>query len=345
MEAPTTDPNGAAGPLNVLVWHVHGPWMTSFVQGKHRYLVPYDGHDGAPGSEWARGRCDRPWPNAIDIAPADLADANIDVVVLQRPKELDLVSHWLGRSPGADLPAVYVEHETPREHAALTKHPLAERTDIPLVHVTSFNRLMWDNGRCPNTVIPHGVLDPGYLYTGELPRAATIINEPVPRWRITGTDLLAPLSEAAPIDVYGTGTEGVHTALQVPPERVCGAGDFVQGRLHGELARHRVFVHTPRWTSLGLSVIEAMYLGMPIVALGTTEASASIPADAGIVSTEPDILAEAIRQFIHEPGFAELTGKAARHWAQANFGIDEFLSRWDRILADSVEAHRALPTR
>ncbi|CAM4507422.1 glycosyltransferase [Nocardia ninae] len=345
MEAPTTETNGAAEPLNVLVWHVHGPWLNSFVQGKHRYLVPYDGRDGAPGSEWARGLCGRPWPSAREIAPADLAGENIDVVVLQRPRELDLVSEWLGRSPGADLPAVYVEHETPREHAALTRHPLADRTDIPLVHVTPFNRLMWDNGRCPTIVIPHGVRDPGLLYTGELPRAATIINDPISRWRITGTDLLAPLSLAAPIDVFGTGTEDLPNALQVPAERVCGAGDFTQDRLHSELARRRVFVHTPRWTSLGLSVIEAMYLGMPIVALGTTEASASIPADAGVVSTEPDILAEAIRQFLHEPVFAELTGKAARHWAQANFGIDQFLDRWDAVLAERTAAHPTLRTR
>ncbi|WP_406276090.1 glycosyltransferase [Nocardia sp. NBC_00881] len=303
--------------------------MTSFVQGRHRYLLPYDAELG----DWARGRRGRDWPgNAIEIAPADLADEDIDVVVLQRPHELDLVSEWLRRSPGSDLPAIYVEHDTPPEHAALTRHVLADRTDIQLVHVTHFNRLMWDNGRCPTTVIPHGVLDPGHLYTGELPRAATIINEPVRRWRITGTDLLDPLSDAAPIDVYGMGTEGLHRALRVDPQRVCGVGDFTQDRLHVELARRRVFVHVPRWTSLGMSVIEAMYLGMPIVALGTTEASASIPAEAGVVSTEPGILAEAIRQFLHEPMFAQLTGKAARHWAQANFGIDEFVARWDRLL-------------
>jgi hypothetical protein len=329
MEAPTTHSNGATRSLNVLVWHVHGFWMTSFVQGRHRYLLPYDAELG----DWARGRRGRDWPgNAIEIAPADLADEDIDVVVLQRPHELDLVSEWLRRSPGSDLPAIYVEHDTPPEHAALTRHVLADRTDIQLVHVTHFNRLMWDNGRCPTTVIPHGVLDPGHLYTGELPRAATIINEPVRRWRITGTDLLDPLSDAAPIDVYGMGTEGLHRALRVDPQRVCGVGDFTQDRLHVELARRRVFVHVPRWTSLGMSVIEAMYLGMPIVALGTTEASASIPAEAGVVSTEPVILAEAIRQFLHEPMFAQLTGKAARHWAQANFGIDEFVARWDRLL-------------
>lgn len=26
--------------MNILIWHVHGSWLTSFVQGPHTYLVP-----------------------------------------------------------------------------------------------------------------------------------------------------------------------------------------------------------------------------------------------------------------------------------------------------------------
>lgn len=325
--------NSASRSLNVLVWHVHGSWMTSFVHGGQQYLIPTDTERGA----WALGRCGRDWPeSAREVAPADLLDEQIDVVVLQRPEELDLVRQWLHAEPGADLPAVYVEHNTPRGHACRTRHPLADRDDIALVHVTDFNRLMWDNGRAPATVIPHGVIDPGHLYTGELDRAATIINEPVRRGRVTGTDLLAPLSQAAPFDVYGIDTLDLHRALGLRAERVRGAGDHDQRRLHRELARRRVFVHTPRWTSLGLSVIEAMYLGMPIVALGTTEASASIPAEAGVVSNDLDVLDEAIRMFVRERCFAELAGKAARQWAQANFAIDRFTGHWDRFLREVV---------
>lgn len=327
------DTSTATETLNVLVWHVHPAWTTSFVEGAHTYLIPTDTRLG----EWGRGRAGRAWPErAVEIDPADLAESEVDVVVLQRPHELELTEQWLDRSPGRDVPAVYIEHDTPPEHAALSRHPLADRTDIPLVHVTDFNRLMWDNGRAPTRVIPHGVRDPGYLYTGELPRAATIINHPYARWRIAGTDLLAGLSDAAPIDVFGAGTEGMHTVLHRDAEKITGKGELDQERLHSELGARRVYAHTPRWTSLGVSVIEAMYLGMPIVALGTTEASACIPADAGVVSTDPDILAEAVRQFVHEPLFAELTGKSARHWAQANFGLPDFLRRWDRLLREQA---------
>lgn len=338
MEASTDAANPEPHPLNVLVWHVHGSWMTSFVHGGHNYLLPTDPAE----PEWALGRAGQQWPdNAREVAPADLVDEQIDVVVLQRPYELELVRQWLRRTPGVDIPAVYVEHSAPREHAALSEHPLADRTDIPLVHVTHFNELMWDNGRCPVTVIQHGILDPGNRYSGELARAATMINDPQRRGRITGTDLLSPLSEAAPIDVYGIGTDGLPATLGLSAQRVRGCGDHEQAQLHAELARRRVFVHTPRWTSLGLSVLEAMYLGMPIVAVATTEAPVSIPVEAGVVSTEVDVLAEGIRQFIHEPFFAELAGKAARHWAQTNYGIDEFTRNWGQLLTDTVATHPA----
>ena len=56
-------------------------------------------------------------------------------------------------------------------------------------------------------------------------------------------------------------------------------GDLPQDRLHTEMARRRVYLHPVRWTSLGLSLIEAMMLGMPVVALATTEAAVDVPAD------------------------------------------------------------------
>ncbi len=64
-----------------------------------------------------------------------------------------------------DVPAVYVEHNTPRERVPDARHPMADRDDITLVHVTPFNDLMWDSGRAPTTVIEHGIVDPGYRYT------------------------------------------------------------------------------------------------------------------------------------------------------------------------------------
>ena len=55
---------------------------------------------------------------------------------------MELVRQWLRREPGVDIPAVYVEHNAPRPSAADSVHPIASRSDITLVHVSDFNRLM-----------------------------------------------------------------------------------------------------------------------------------------------------------------------------------------------------------
>lgn len=317
----------AAG-LRVLVWHVHGSWTTSFVQGGHTYLLPAL----AEGGPWGRGRCGRDWPDtAIELTPESLRDTDVDVLVLQRPEEFELAERWLGRRPGRDVPAVYVEHNTPAGHAATSRHPMADRDDLVLAHVTHFNELMWDNGRAPTTVIPHGVVDPGYRYTGELERAAVLINEPVRRDRIVGTDLLPVFGQAAPVDLYGMGLDG----LDIPGVTL--VGDLGQSDLHAEMARRRVYVHTARWTSLGLSLLEAMHLGMPPVALAATEATAAVPAGAGFVSSDVAALASAVRELIAEPERATHLGKAAREHALNHFGLEAFLRNWDALL------HRVLP--
>ncbi|WP_068057586.1 glycosyltransferase [Nocardia xishanensis] len=319
------------GRLNVLLWHVHGSWTTSFVRGPHHYLVPVV--DG--GGPWGRGRCGREWPSAEDVPAGELRDTEPDVVVLQRPEEIDLTRRWLGRDPGREIPAIYVEHNTPRPSAATTRHPLADRADIPIVHVTHFNHLMWDNGIAPTSVVPHGIVDPGALYTGEVPHGVALINEPERRGRITGSDLLPDFAMAGPIDLYGIGAVDF-TADRPTGHPIRGIGDFEQRALHREMAQRRVYLHTARWTSLGLSLLEAMHLAMPVVALATTEAVSAVPPEAGVLSSDVARLTAKFREFLHEPDLAELAGKAGRQFALEHYGLDAFLRRWNSLLAEVI---------
>jgi Glycosyl transferases group 1 len=312
--------------VKILVWHVHGSWATAFVQGRHRYLLPTLPERGP----WGGGRpAAWDWPaSAVEVSPAELGDAEVDVVVLQRPEEWELAERWLGRRPGRDVPAVYVEHNAPREHAATSRHPVADREDVLLVHVTHFNRLMWDAGSTRTSVIEHGVVDPGHRYTGELASAAVVTNEPVRRGRITGTDLLPEFARTVPLDVFGIGTDQLAGLPGVRP-----VGDLPQARMHAEMARRRAYLHPLRWTSLGLSLIEAMHLGMPVVALATTEAHEAVPAGTGYCSTNLDRLARGLRDLVAEPELARQLGAAARAHALRRYGLGRFLADWDATLA------------
>jgi len=311
--------------VNILLWHVHGSWTTALVQGGHTYLLPLTPDRGPDG----RGRADTwDWPeSAREVPHHRLPEEPVDVVILQRPHEIALVEDWLGRRPGVDVPAVYVEHNTPKRDVPNTRHPLADRADIPLVHVTHFNELFWDNGIARTTVIEHGIVDPGPRWTGELAHAAVVVNEPIRRWRVTGTDLLPRFAAAGPLDVFGMTTD----ALRGDGLRTY---ELPQHRLHAELARRRVYVHPIRWTSLGLSLLEAMHVGMPVVALATTEAVEAVPPGAGVLSTRVDDLVDAVCTFLHDRALAAETGRRGREAALARYGVQRFLLDWDRLLKE-----------
>jgi hypothetical protein len=308
--------------MRILLWHVHGAWTTAFVHGRHEYVVPVLPDRGPDGVGLARTYA---WPDSVtEMPPEQLRDEGFDVVLLQRLHELEgLAEDWLGRRPGRDIPAVYVEHNAPQGRIADMRHPAADRPDLLVVHVTHFNALFWDTGSTRTRVIEHGIVDPGHRYTGELPRAAVVINEARRRARVTGTDLLDRFSQAAPIDLFGMDAASLG-----------GIEDLPQSDLHDEMARRRVYLHPIRWTSLGLSLLEAMQLGMPVVALGTTEAHEAVPHEAGAVSTRIDVLTGAVRRLIDDPGEALARGSAARAAALGRNGLKRFLADWDDALEE-----------
>jgi len=330
----TVDPEDRS----VLLWHVHGSWTDAFVRGRHRYLLPVNDARDADGL----GLAGRRWPRAAEVSHGEMSSTAIDLVVLQRPHELALATELLGRVPGKDVPAVYVEHNAPRPSAVDSVHPLAHQRDIPLIHVTDYNKLMWDNGIADVTVIAHGIADPGYLYSGRVAAAATMINEPIRRNRIVGTDLLGALAGAAPIDVWGIGTDALNDAAHRVPG-VTGRGDASHDDLMAAVAARRVYLHTARWTSLGLSLIEAMYLGMPVVCVGSTMAPLVVPGEAGVVSADIATLGNAVTGFVTDVAAATLAGKAAREFAMAHFSLERFLEEWEVVIDALCERKGAQP--
>lgn len=316
--------------MRVLLWHVHGSWLQSFVQGTDEYLLPVDVDRTPDGLGRSRGW---PWPaNVQEVPVQDLRGTDLDVVVLQRERELWLTERWTGRRPGRDLPAVYVEHNAPRGPAAGTRHPLADRDDLPIVHVTTFNALMWDCGRAPTTVVEHGVVDPGPLYRGRRAHLVAVVNEPVRRWRVAGTDVLVSVAAKVPVEAYGIAMPQLE---QHAPHLAHHLHESVrQDRLHRSMADARAYLHPYRWTSLGLSLVEAMTIGMPVLAVAGTAAPEAVPPTAGVVSSDPDVLVRTARRWLRDPDEARAYGAAARAHALDAFSLDRFVAAWHVLLKE-----------
>jgi hypothetical protein len=308
--------------VNILLWHVHGSWTTSFVQGKHRYLIPVNDARDA----WGRGRARTfDWPASAEERPLEqITDA--DIAIVQRPEELELVPRG--------VPVVYVEHNTPKGDVPTSRHPMADRDDLIVAHVTDFNELFWDTGGTRTTVIEHGIVEPKARWTGELGHLAVVTNEPVRRRRVTGTDLFPRFAEVAPLDIFGMGVEGLRSPRITPYD------DPPQHEMHAQVARRRAYLHLCRWTSLGLSLIEAMQMGMPVIGLATTEAVVAVPPDAGVLDTRVATLVEAAHWLLEDDAAAASLGARARQVALARYGLDRFLADWDRLLEEETCASR-----
>ncbi len=322
--------------MRILVWHVHGSWMTSFVSGNHEYVIPVTPDRDADGLGRARTW---DWPaQAREVSVPDLRDESFDVVVLQRAHEARLVEQWTGRRVGVDVPAVYLEHNTPTGTAVGTEHAVTRESrlsGIPVVHVTHFNAMAWDCGDHDVFVVEHGVADPGHRYTGEDASLGVVVNEPLRRWRVAGTDLLLRLAASTPVHVYGMGTDLLVDAGRERGVELAGrTHDLSQSQLHATLGRHRAYFHPYRWTSLGLAMLEAMALGLPVLALSTTEAPEAVPPQAGVVSCDLERLRRAAGDWLEDPALARQHGDAARAHVLARYSLDRFRENWDRVLKE-----------
>jgi hypothetical protein len=315
--------------VRILLWDVHGGYCDALLTGGHDFLF-LPARDGGGGlSRYADE--ERP-PSAREATPEELRDDPPDLVLLQRTEEYELCRAALGLRPGVGLPAIFLEHNTPRADVPNTRHPFADSPGMLIVHVTHFNALMWDCGVAPTTVVEHGIPDPGLRYTGELARLAFVVNEPVRRWRVTGTDLL-PAFAPHPVDAFGIDGDRLPAAVG---ERCAGlrfAGNVGVEELSQALSRRRVYLHLNRWTSLGLSLIQAMMLGMPVVVLDTTEASRAVPAEAGERSADLGELVAAATRLLADPDEAAHRGRIARAAALARYNLPRFLADWDAAFA------------
>jgi glycosyltransferase involved in cell wall biosynthesis len=128
-------------------------------------------------------------------------------------------------------------------------------------------------------------------------------------------------------------------------EALRGAGDLSRTDLLRFEARRRFFFNPIRYTSMGLSVCEAMMLGLPIVGLATTEMATAIENGvSGFVDTDERKLIEAMRALIYDPAEARRLGEGARRAARERFAIERFIRDWNDALGTVTGAAR-LPVR
>ena len=186
---------------------------------------------------------------------------------------------------------------------------------------------MWDSGRTPARVIEHGVFTPeSAQFSGELSRGIVVVNHLRQRGRRLGADIFEQLRKQIPLDLVGMDAESLGGVGEVPPPD-----------LPAFAARYRFFFNPIRWTSLGLAIIEAMMVGLPIVGLATTELVTVIRhGESGFIDTDAANLLAPMRELLADVDLARRLGANARRYALDRFGIARFARDWEQTFAEVV---------
>lgn len=309
-------------PLRILTWHVHGNYLYNLTQVPHEFHLVADTarsvhHTGRSGT--------LPWGlNVHEVLDTEVRDAQFDVVLYQSRDAWDDDRLRLLSPAQQRLPRIYVEHDPPMASPTDTRHWVDDPQAL-LVHVTPYNGLMWDSGRTPVRVIDHGVKPLSTArYTGHRERGLVVVNNIDLRGRRLGNDVYAAMAQRVPLTLVGMGSE-----------RVGGDGEVPQQELGAVMAAHRFFFNPIRHTSLGLAIIEAMMVGMPIVGLATTELVTVVRnGENGFIDTRLDPLTEVMQTLLKDAALARQWGDAARRTAEERFHIDRFVADWLQALHD-----------
>ncbi len=310
-------------PLRVLTWHIHGGYLYYLtVKSPHQFYLPSKpDRSGDYSGRWGH----IPWGNNVhDVPVEEVKKLDLDCIIFQRPSHYQTDQYEILTPEQRALPTIYIEHDTPWNDPTEQLH-WVDDPNVLLVHVTPFNQLMWNSGRTRSTVIEHGVLiPPGIRYKGTIARGLAVINHLARRGRRLGADIYGRVREQVPLDLVGMAAD----------ESPGGLREILHARLPAFEADYRFFFNPIRYTSLGLAVIEAMMVGLPIVGLATTEMATVIENGvSGFVDTNVDRLIDRMKDLIKNPNEARRLGEGARRRARERFNIDRFTNDWNLALA------------
>lgn len=303
--------------MKIFTWHIHGSYLFYLSQGNYDIYIPIkpEKNEGYYG----RGETFPFGKNVIEIPHEEIKNYQFDCILFQTNQNYLVDQYEILSEEQRALPKVYLEHDPPRQHPTDTHHIIND-PNITLVHVTHFNRLMWDNGNTPTVVIEHGVTDHGPIYEGDLSKGIVVINNLPARGRLLGFDIFKTVRKKVPVDLVGMGTGD------------WGLDEVLHPQLPAFQSKYRFFFNPIRYTSLGLAICEAMMMGIPVVGLATTELSAVIRnGENGFIHTDVDYLIRKMQELLDDSELAATIGAKGRKTAKVLFNINRFTAEWEQL--------------
>ncbi len=312
----------------IFTWHIHGSYLFYLSQGNYDIYIPTKPEKTE--GYYGRGETFPFGSNVIEIPAEQVKDQQFDALLFQTNQNYQEDQFEILSEEQRELPKIYLEHDSPRIHPTDTRHVVNDPA-VTLVHVTHFNRLMWDNNEVPTLVIEHGVTQPTVNYSGQLNKGIVVINNLPSRGRLLGLDVFLEVRKHIPLDLVGMGTGKL------------GLGEVLHPQIPGFISKYRFFFNPIRYTSMGLAICEAMIMGVPVVGLATTELATVISnGHSGYVHTDINYLIDQMKLLLRDPEHARQLGANGRETAIQKFNISRFTHQWEQLFLAVINKQQSL---
>lgn len=297
----------------IFTWHIHGSYLYYLSQGNYDIYIPVN--EKRDEGYYGRGLTFPFGLNVIEVTASEVKNIDFDLILYQTDKNYLIDQYEVLTAEQRRLPRIFLKHDPPSGNNLVMKDP-----DITIVHVTYFNQLMWDNNGLPSRVIMHGVTDPGVRWNGGIDKGIVVINHLLQRGRPLGYDIFTTMRKEVPIDIIGMGAEEL------------GSREILHPGIPEYIANYRFFLNPIRYSSFPLSLCEAMMIGLPVVALSTTELPLYIRDGVnGFIHNDIKYLIDKMKLLLSDFELASRIGENARKTAEKEFSIQRFINDWNDV--------------
>ena len=270
-----------------------------------------------------------------------------------------ILGRLVGRKIG--IPLILCHQGGPENSRPITRtildcltSPLVDRYVVPCDAVKS---IMHCRERIPVKkidCIPNGIQPPSDRYLksnkswekfSELVRLITVgrlVPEKAQNVMIDAVNVLAMRNYKLSLSILGDGPLRTELETHINQTNLA-ASVFLLGHQNNPyewLQRADIFVLTSLWEGLSVALMEAMAIGLPVVATatgGTPELITHLQNGYLIPRNSPEALADAIEFLIHHPDVAKQMGENARKHVLENYTIPRIVDQLERYYWKKLE--------
>jgi glycosyltransferase involved in cell wall biosynthesis len=317
--------------MKIFTWNVHGGYLSMFSKLNYELYIPYTegrpyNYDGkTPGYEWS--------DNVYEISYNQINNINYDIILYQTAQHvMEEQYRCLSQSQINDAYKIYIVHSPINDFDLVNKNlgvvesHINEQMNL-IVHIAEYTKKQWakymPSLSNKSIVIYHSIPLSNIVATYSINRAVCAINDIGIR-ADSGRDEIKYLLKKIGIDLYGKNTE-----------MIGGYGSIPRENLMSILSQYSIYINPTVHNSLPMTVLEAMSIGLPVIALNTTDLHIAITdgIEGYLCNTVDDII-DKYNYLLNNKSKIQGMGINAREKIKNYFSFDRFEKSWNSIILE-----------